>query len=135
MPQLAAALDRVAARALPFELRTSRGGGRVGQPRRGGLGVAWLGLDRGADEAASLATTLSRELGTGDAWPAKGHAPHLTVARRATRNALRTLETPGAVPAVAWMADRIVLFESHLGPGNPRYEPLHVAMLGGSARG
>ena len=71
-----------------YDARTATGGGRVGHPRQGGLGVAWLNLDRGAEEAARLAVDLGGRLGTGDGWPAKGHAAHITVAR----------------PSMAWVA-------------------------------
>ena len=129
VPEIRVALDEVAAGHGPFQIRTDAGGGRVGQPGRGGLGVAWLNLERGADETASLATALSVLLHTGTAWPAKGHAPHLTVARRATFQLVRALRDPGAVAAVSWTCDRVVLFASDLGHGAPRYEALHAARL------
>jgi len=129
LPELRAALDDIAVHRHQFEIRTDAGGGRVGQPGRGGLGVAWLNLDRGADETAGLATALSERLETGTAWPAKGHAPHLTVARRATYQLVRALRDPGAVAAVTWTCDRVVLFASDLGHGAPHYESLHEARL------
>jgi 2'-5' RNA ligase len=132
LPELRGALDEVATLQRPFEIRTDAGGGRVGQPGRGGIGVAWLNLDRGADETANLATALSVRLQTGTAWPAKGHAPHLTVARRATFQLVRALRDPAAVAAVNWTCDRVVLFASDLGHGVPRYDTLHEARLTGA---
>jgi 2'-5' RNA ligase len=129
VPRLRDAVDGAAAVLPAYEARTGTGGGRVGHPRQGGLGVAWLNLDRGAEEAARLAVDLGNRLGTGDSWPAKGHAAHMTVARRATSDLVRALGQPGAVVPVTWIVDRIVLFASHLDPAGARYEPLHVATL------
>ncbi|MEA2621879.1 MAG: hypothetical protein QOH61_789, partial [Chloroflexota bacterium] len=67
--------------------------------------------------------------GTGISWPEKGHAPHLTVARRAPRGLIATLRLADAVPPVAWTCDRIVLFRSHLGAVGPQYEVLHESRL------
>jgi 2'-5' RNA ligase len=135
LPELRAALDEAAVAQGPFEIRTGAGGGRVGQPGRGGIGVAWLNLDRGADETAQLATALSVRLQTGTAWPAKGHAPHLTVARRATHQLVSALRDPAAVAAVAWTCGEVVLFASDLGYGAARYEALHKATLQGRPAG
>jgi RNA 2',3'-cyclic 3'-phosphodiesterase len=123
----------VAAGLVPaFEARTAMGGGRVGHPSQGGLGVAWLNLDLGAAEAAHLATTLGERLGTGESWPAKGHAAHITVARRADRALVGALEEQGAVEPVSWHVDRMVLFASHLSSTAAHYEAVHVATLGES---
>lgn len=132
LPELRAAIDEAAALQAPFEIRTDAGGGRIGHPSRGGIGVAWLNLDRGADETARLAMALSERLRTGTAWPEKGHAPHLTVARRATRELVAALRDPTAVAPVSWTCDRVVLFSSDLGQGAPRYEALHEARLSGA---
>lgn len=131
LPEVRTALDQAAALQGPFEVRTDAGGGRVGQPGRGGIGVAWLNLDRGAEETARLATDLSVRLQTGMAWPEKGHAPHLTIARRATYQLVRALRDPAAVAPVTWTCVEVVLFASDLGHGAPRYEPLHVSRLNG----
>lgn len=130
VPDVSAAVDEAAAAQEPFEVRTNGGGGRAGPVHRGGIGVAWLNLDRGAEEAAAMATDLGRRLGTGTAWPEKGHAPHLTVARRAPRALISRLRLTDVVPPVSWMCERIVLFRSHLGAVGPQYEALHQAMLG-----
>jgi 2'-5' RNA ligase len=133
--RLREALDAAAASMAPYEARTTTGGGRVGHPRQGGLGVGWLNLDHGADEAARLAVDLGGRLGTGVSWPAKGHAAHITVARRATAELVHTLAQPGAVPPVSWTVDRIVLFASHLDRAGARYEEVHVAPLGIAPKG
>jgi 2'-5' RNA ligase len=129
VPDIAAAVDAMAAAQAPFEIRTDGGGGRAGPAQRGGIGVAWLNLDRGADEAAALATDLGRRLDTGMAWPEKGHAPHLTVARRAPHSLIARLREPGAVPTVSWLQERVVLFQSDLGSAGPHYQTLHEARL------
>jgi 2'-5' RNA ligase len=129
VPGIEAAMDEVAAAQPRFEMRTDGGGGRAGPAERGGIGVAWLNLDRGADEAAALATDLGRRLDTGMAWPEKGHAPHLTVARRAPHSLIARLREPGAVPTVSWLQERVVLFQSDLRSAGPHYEALHEARL------
>jgi 2'-5' RNA ligase len=129
LPRLRGAIDAAALAVAPHQASTDSGGGRVGHPRQGGLGVAWLNLDQGADEAAQLAVELGSRLGTGDSWPAKGHAAHITVARRATTELVRALGERGAVEPVTWPVDRIVLFSSHLDAAGARYEALHVASL------
>ncbi len=129
VPWLREAVDATAALLPAYEARTASGGGRIGHPRQGGLGVAWLNLDRGAEEAAQLAVDLGSRLGTGNGWPAKGHVAHITVARRATSELVRALGQPGAVASVSWTVDRIVLFASHLDSAGARYEAMHVAAL------
>ena len=129
LPRLRDAVDATAALLPAYEARTANGGGRVGQPRQGGLGVAWLNLEHGADEAARLAIDLGARLGTGAGWPAKGHAAHISVARRATGELVRALGQADAVAPVSWTVDRIVVFASHLDSAGARYEPLHVAAL------
>jgi RNA 2',3'-cyclic 3'-phosphodiesterase len=59
--------------------------------------------------------------------------PHVTLARTAGRRTARpelgdvAAATTGA--GIAWRVERIVLFESHLGAGPPRYEERSVAEL------
>jgi 2'-5' RNA ligase len=130
IPDVGAAMEAVAAGQPPFEIRTARGGGRTGPRHRGGIGVAWLNLDRGDREAAAMATDLGGRLGTGIAWPEMGHAPHLTIARRAPQALIARLRDADALPAVSWRQKRLVLFSSRLGGTGPDYEPRHEVLLG-----
>src|SRR3954453_13721203 len=45
IPRIRDAVDGAAGLLSAYEARTGTGGGRVGHPRQGGLGVAWLNLD------------------------------------------------------------------------------------------
>lgn len=103
----------------------------TGRPR-----VLWIGVTEGADGLARLASRLDEGLASAG-WPREQRPlkAHLTLARcdgipagamtaEALIAAARTLDD-------AWLADRLVLFESHTGGGPARYEPLHEVMLGG----
>ncbi len=57
--------------------------------------------------------------------------PHVTVAR-VRRGRKWTARSPVSWSGVAFLLDRLVLFESHLGPAGARYEPLVTRRLGGS---
>jgi 2'-5' RNA ligase len=109
------------------------GRGRAGEGRRRALarrgGVAWLTLNGdGASELSRLARELDDAL---PATPGHGrlHSPHLTIARRATRELLTDLSAPD----YGFTIDRIALFRSHTGPGGVRYEALLEATLRGSS--
>jgi 2'-5' RNA ligase len=69
-------------------------------------------------------------------WPPerRGFRPHVTVARTSGRGAAQRLLNDVAAGTtgvgISWPVERIVLFESHLGAGPPRYEERAAADLG-----
>jgi len=99
-------------------------------PRARRANVLWLGVDRGEEEAESLAAAVEA------AVEAAGFAPedrpfrsHLTLSRiRPDQDVSTVLE---AVPplGLAMPVDRAVLYRSHLGPGGPRYEEIEAFPL------
>ena len=131
--ELCSTLDRLGAATPPFPVAISQAGAfpNPSRPR-----TLWLGIETGADRLAALADALEREA-TADGEPlgTRPFAPHLTIARtdglRVAGAAAAALREAAADLDARFTADRVVLFESHLGHGPARYEPLHEAALGG----
>ncbi|MBG0776901.1 MAG: RNA 2',3'-cyclic phosphodiesterase [Desulfovibrionaceae bacterium] len=128
-PALEAALDAVA--FAPF---TAQAGGTGCFPPRGAARVVWLGLARGAEEAARLARAVDAACASvGFAPERRPFAAHLTLARvksGAPGNWTRDWETLEAeVEKMEWpafTAERFVLWKSVLGPSGPTYTPLRT---------
>lgn len=128
-----AALEAAAAGAGPFAVRIAGAGAfpRLAAPR-----VLWLGIDEGADPLAALAGRLDESLAR-VGWPPEGRPfdAHLTLARAndaaAARPIAGELVRRAAALAIRWTADRVVLYESHPGPGGSRYEVVAEAPLAG----
>jgi RNA 2',3'-cyclic 3'-phosphodiesterase len=98
--------------------------------------VLWLGLTQGADELTALAAALDPPLArVGWAPPARPVRAHLTVARTDAAGydggaaAARALIAAAEGRSSTFDADRVVLFQSHLGRGPARYEALAEADL------
>jgi 2'-5' RNA ligase len=133
IPAIEAAM-REAAQGFPAIEAAVAGAGAfpgLGRPR-----VIWVGVSKGSDGLAQLASRLEDGL-VAAGWPREERAfkAHLTLARcdgipsgamtaEALVDSARTLDD-------AWVADRLVLFESHTGGGPARYEPLREVGLGG----
>jgi len=143
VPLIGDAMRSVAGNQPPFEIRL--GGTGVFQRRRG-PSVAWLGVTQGSSELAALATALGRALRPGAADTEPPFRPHLTLAREAPpgiENALAEAFAPLASArraeradeagssALAWLADRLVLYRSELGRDGARHSALIEAALGG----
>lgn len=113
-----AALGEVARSVTPFDIALLGAGafGGRGRPR-----VAWLGIGEGRtavrDLAAAVGSALAME-------PKAASRPHLTVARRAPIALAAALGERFADGRLAWTADQVVLYRSHLGPPRSRYEAL-----------
>ncbi|HET9681301.1 MAG TPA: RNA 2',3'-cyclic phosphodiesterase [Candidatus Limnocylindrales bacterium] len=130
----------IAAREVqPFEV-TIAGAGAFpadGRPR-----TLWLGLRRGADGLGRLVDALGRVLPPAhdershgsDHGDGRAFTPHLTIARtdglRLAGEAARVLAEAAASREWSFVADRMVLFRSHLGEGPAWYEPLVQLPLG-----
>jgi len=117
----------------PFPVRLAGGGA---YPRPSAPRVLWLGVAEGTDQLADLARRLEATLAAAG-WPPadRPFAAHLTLGRSsdalAARPVAEALVRRAAALAVSWTADRLVLFESRLGPGGARYEEVRVAVLSG----
>lgn len=129
-----AVLASAAGRA-PFEVVLAGAGAFPGDRRPRAI---WLGVERGAEELGEISRALDAALVTvGMPSDDRPFRPHLTVARTdAAGNpgsfaVAAALREAAAAWRVAFTADRVVLYRSHLGGGPPRYEPLVEAKLGG----
>lgn len=93
--------------------------------------VLWAGLAGDLRELAALHRALSQALrDEGFEVDAKPFHPHVTLARaRAPQPLPSSLDRSRRFGA--WRAGEVRLYESHLGPGGPRYEVLATAALGG----
>lgn len=138
--ELVERLGRAAARRTSFGARIAGGGAfpNVGRAR-----VLWAGLDLdepGDTELGRLAVGARAAASrTGIAVDGQRFRPHITVARLGhpaeVTSWVRLLEAYAGPP---WVADRIVLIESHLGEGprrTPRYELVDDFRLGGPSAG
>jgi 2'-5' RNA ligase len=133
VPPLSAGADAIAAAEAPFEVELSGGGAFPSPARPRSL---WVGVRDGADRLANLADALTNAAGEcGLVLDTRPFAPHLTIGRtdgvRLGSVAARFLERAADGLDVRFAADRIVLFQSLLGGGPARYQPLHEARFGG----
>jgi RNA 2',3'-cyclic 3'-phosphodiesterase len=95
--------------------------------------ILWLGLD--APPALELLQDRLERRGEDIGFPPEGapFQPHVTLGRMREGHRLppHALENANGAPGkVAFLADRIVLYESLLTPEGPRYEPRLVLPLG-----
>lgn len=94
-------------------------------PRPAKATVVWLALDRGRErltEVNEMAEEASQAAGL--APEERPFAPHLTLSRIRPEMDVRThLASYLRVP-FRWIADELVLYESHPGRGGAMYEPL-----------
>lgn len=130
---LRASAEALAGPEPPFEVELS-GGGAFPSPER--PRSLWLGVREGAGRLANLADELTAAAGQcGLVLDTRPFAAHLTIGRtdgvRLGHVAARTLVRAAEGLDVRFSADRIVLFQSILGGGPARYEPLHEARLRG----
>jgi RNA 2',3'-cyclic 3'-phosphodiesterase len=149
VPAIEAALHDAAAGQAPFEASLGRAGSFAG---RGGR-VAWVGLELGVEPVARLAGSLAALLAPGEVEREPFRA-HLTVARDAPDGVVPALQAAldaarasaagpprvglGRPPqpiagrdALAWTADRLVLYRSVLGRGGAVHTEIAGARLEG----
>lgn len=134
---LSRAVDAAADETSAFEVAID-GAGAFPSPAR--PRALWLAIVEGIDALADLARQLDEAV-VREGWPHddRPFRAHLTLARtdgvRAGPLAARELTVAATDLNERFVADRIVLFRSHLGGGPARYEPLHEAALGASIAG
>ncbi len=132
LQELSAAVTAAARGVAPFRVELT-GGGAFPTPQR--PRVLWIGIGAGVPELGALARRLDGELRR-LGWPPEERpfAAHLTLARTdgvpgSDEKARQLIELARDV-RLAWQADRLVLYKSHLGRGPTHYEALTEARLG-----
>jgi RNA 2',3'-cyclic 3'-phosphodiesterase len=149
VPAIEAALHDAAAGHVPFHASL----GRAGSFEHRGGRVAWIGLDQGVEPVARLAGSLAARLAP-DEIEREPFRAHLTIARDAPDGLVPALQTaldaarttlagPSRVglgrpsqpvaggDALAWTADRLVLYRSVLGRGGAVHTEIAEARLEG----
>jgi len=135
VPDVAAAAESAARRLAPFQVRIGDPGAfpTPARPR-----VVWLGIAAGTPELTELAAALGDELAE-RGWP-RDERPfrvHLTLARAdgipGAAGAVAALTEAATGLDAAWTADRLIVYQSELGRGAPRYRPLATSLLRGDA--
>jgi len=126
------AVAAAAGEAPPLHLEL-RGAGGFPSARR--VRVLWAGLDGDLAALAGLVSALGRHLGPlGFPPEERRFSPHLTLGRARDPHGAPGLAAALAQvaegPAAPWRASELILFQSHLSPKGPRYEPLSRAPLG-----
>ena len=132
-PALEEAADAVARAAAPFEVGLAGGGAFPSLARPRSL---WVGVTEGSDRLAAIADALTRAaVEGGQPLDTRPFAPHLTIGRadgvRQAPVVAHVLQDVAEELDVRFTADRLVLFQSLLGGGPARYQPLHESPLGG----
>jgi 2'-5' RNA ligase len=93
--------------------------------------VLWAGIDDPAGRLAAVAHALDAALTPRFPPEPRAFRPHLTLARIDPPLRLPDDVATATVEPVAFRVDRVVLFESVLGSGPPRYEALERVPLTG----
>jgi RNA 2',3'-cyclic 3'-phosphodiesterase len=106
-------------------------------PPKGAPRALWIGLTQGLPSLALMCDAFNRRLRPLGLEPeARPFSAHLTLARikdapggagRAVSDALGRV----AVPAARFQVARATVFQSHLSPKGPRYEPVALVPLNG----
>ncbi len=122
-----AALDQVAARTAPFELRLE-GMGCFPNPRR--PQVIWVGVEDPGKQLAKLQKAVEHSLRPlGWEREARRFVPHLTLGRVRERQRPPHGEWMQNPPLLAFQVEAVELIESRLKPTGAEYSTLHRATL------
>jgi 2'-5' RNA ligase len=105
--------------------------GDVGSFGRGRAArVVWLGLRKGAEVAAALASQVEEEcVRVGLAAESRPYTAHLTLARARPRGGASLPELPALPRVRPWRADQLVLYSSRLTRTGTVYEVLRTLEL------
>ncbi len=121
------------AQPLHLELRGAGGFPNARRPR-----VLWAGVGGDVAPLAALVSALGQRLAPlGFPPEERSFSAHLTLGRsrdpRGAPGLAVALAQAADGPGAPWRATEIVLFQSHLSPRGPRYEPLARAAFGAGA--
>jgi 2'-5' RNA ligase len=129
VPEVTAAVATAVAPNPAFMIRLAGAGSFPAGGRK--IRALWLGIAEGGPALAAIVDGLRGPLAA-LGWPAEEREfrPHLTVARtdragiRETALTAQALEAAAADWTTSFVAERVVLFRSHLGGGPPRHQPV-----------
>ncbi len=108
-----------------------RFGGLGSFPRARRASVLWVGVSRGAESLAALATEAGEAVErSGIPVSERPFSPHLTLSRLRPPQDVRALWADAPSAEVEMMVEEVTVFRSHLGGGHPRYEALERIPLG-----
>jgi 2'-5' RNA ligase len=132
MDDLAAALRRACARAVPFHLALEGAGcfPNTKNPR-----VVWIGIQGDLEPLRKLQEQIARETKTfGDNSDERAFEPHLTIGRvKASglegRKAVQAIELVGVPNLGVWTVQNVLLLRSELSPDGARYTTLAAVAL------
>jgi RNA 2',3'-cyclic 3'-phosphodiesterase len=113
--------------AEPFTLRL----GRLGAfPTPARATVLWVGVTEGADRLEQLASIADECAQVAGLTPEdRPFHPHLTLSRIRPPQDVTVLIDQSVDMGIGWRCDELVVYQSHLGGGAPRYEPLETLPL------
>ena len=111
----------------PFPIRLG-GLGTFPSPRK--ATVLWVGVEVGSAELTELAEASEEAAQTAGLVPEeRPFQAHLTLGRIRPPEDIRILVEGERPLALEWLCDSIVVYRSHLGGRNARYEPLEIISL------
>ncbi len=111
----------------PFQIRL---GGLGAFPNPGKATVLWVGVEAGSGELSDLAEAAEEAAQTAGLAPEeRPFRPHLTLGRIRPPEDISALVESVEPLTPRWVCDSIVVYRSHLGGRNARYEPLETVSL------
>jgi 2'-5' RNA ligase len=103
--------------------------GAFPNPRR--ATVLWVGMDRGADPAVRVAGLVAEVVERAGFPPEdRPFKAHMTLSRIRPDQDVTTVLAAVPSVGVTMPVDRVILYQSHLGKGIPRYEEIEAFPLG-----
>lgn len=111
---------------LGTKFRVALGGlGAFPNPKR--ATVLWVGVSRGGDELAELALTAEEAAQAAGLPPEeRPFRPHLSLSRIRPQVDVSGLIEAFGDTGIGWRCETMVVYQSHLGSGAARYEPLEI---------
>ena len=111
----------------PFPIRL---GGLGAFPNQRKATVPWVGVEAGSAELTELAEASEEAArAAGLAPEERPFRPHLTLGRIRPPEDIRKLLESAEPLRLEWFCEAIVVYRSHLGGQNARYEPLETISL------
>lgn len=112
----------------PFRLET---GGLGAFPRPGNATVLWVGTGGDVESLSELSAVVGEcAVDAGLESEERPFLPHLTLSRIRPPEDVSGLISSAPDIRLSWRCRELVVFQSHIGGGSTRYEPLETIALG-----